>query len=893
MRRRRAAGRDGAVRGDGAVRRDEGVTLTVVVLDDGHERLDRLVAALRGQAPDGSWDVLVCGAPEREAELARRCAPLGDRVRLVLVTGTSTDQLREASARAAGTWVTVCSSTTVFRPGYLEAVLVGLADGAPEVHVVTTHALVRDESRQRVSDSSPDRWRSGAQTERCTVVEAPDRVPAGWDGVLFEAGRFRTAAASLTPAPAPSVAGLELVVRYLLLVPSAVVLHVPEARFERSTPAGTGPTVASPDAGDARVYTQAWTATLLPTVRLASQHGPLPAWFRRLLLGEVFRRLHDDELSSSRSSSVSADALRVFHEAVASLAPHLEERDVWDFAMADVPVRLRAAVLFGYLGAEGLRAPRVSRPGTGGAGSSVRVEYWCRTALPESTLPTAVPREHGKSQSVRLLGRELVRLRSFWVRSATEVSLGGTTYTIPQGGTGGYLDSEVADWDRRRRAVFTAPSRLPKGPVAVLRRLATREITWTMIWEEISLTMPGRSRLSALARLLRQPVVDLVSQHLWRLPQVRARYDGGWVLTDRLEAAGDNAEHLARHLLHAGGAEPVRYGLERRSPDWRRLRSEGFDLVAPGTVRWNLALAGADVLASSHVDRGIVEPLSPGLARLARWRFVFLQHGVTVHDVSRWLNSKPIDLLITSAEAEREAIAGDGTTYRYSTREVALTGMPRFDGLQRARAAVTGPVRTVVVAPTWRTRLRDASLLDPSGHHLAGSRYWRAWSEVLSSPTLEALADAGVRVVLLPHPSMEPLMRGVRVPRHVEVASYRRTDVQQLLAQTRLLVTDYSSVAFDAAYVGADVVYYQFDRDETYSGGHLYREGYHDFETDGLGPVAHRLDEVLREVERSTGGGAPGAAGAAAGPAGSFFAWQDERSCERTVAAIRALVSMT
>ena len=53
--------------------------------------------------------------------------------------------------------------------------------------------------------------------------------------------------------------------------------------------------------------------------------------------------------------------------------------------------------------------------------------------------------------------------------------------------------------------------------------------------------------------------------------------------------------------------------------------------------------------------------------------------------------------------------------------------------------------------------------------------------------------------------------------------------MQELFARARVLVTDYSSIAFNAAYLERPVVYFQFDADEVLAGGHVGRAGYFDY----------------------------------------------------------------
>ena len=50
------------------------------------------------------------------------------------------------------------------------------------------------------------------------------------------------------------------------------------------------------------------------------------------------------------------------------------------------------------------------------------------------------------------------------------------------------------------------------------------------------------------------------------------------------------------------------------------------------------------------------------------------------------------------------------------------------------------------------------------------------------------------------------------------------------------MITDYSSVAFEMAYLKKAVLYYQFDEEEFFSGKH-WQKGYFDYRKDGFGAV--------------------------------------------------------
>jgi CDP-glycerol glycerophosphotransferase (TagB/SpsB family) len=72
--------------------------------------------------------------------------------------------------------------------------------------------------------------------------------------------------------------------------------------------------------------------------------------------------------------------------------------------------------------------------------------------------------------------------------------------------------------------------------------------------------------------------------------------------------------------------------------------------------------------------------------------------------------------------------------------------------------------------------------------------------------------------------------------------------VQQLLIDTDILITDFSSVFFDYGYMEKPMVFYQFDKNE-FRKTH-YGEGYFKYERDGFGKVVETEAEVIDELRR-------------------------------------------
>jgi CDP-glycerol glycerophosphotransferase (TagB/SpsB family) len=163
------------------------------------------------------------------------------------------------------------------------------------------------------------------------------------------------------------------------------------------------------------------------------------------------------------------------------------------------------------------------------------------------------------------------------------------------------------------------------------------------------------------------------------------------------------------------------------------------------------------------------------------------------------------------------------------------------------------------------------------------SDFAQNWLGLLQSSTLRDLCEEqGLTLGFLPHPVLQPALPAIDLPPHVRALSFAENDAQELFARAAAMVTDYSSMAFNAAYINRPLVYFQFDHDRVSSGEHLGRRGYFDYERDGFGPVTYTVGEAataIADVIRS--GRSPSPSYQARIDAS--FPLRDGRCCERVV----------
>lgn len=366
-----------------------------------------------------------------------------------------------------------------------------------------------------------------------------------------------------------------------------------------------------------------------------------------------------------------------------------------------------------------------------------------------------------------------------------------------------------------------------------------------------------------------------------------------WVIMDRVNQADDNGEHFCRWMLANHPEQRVVFVLRKDSSDWPRLEAEGFPLVAFGSHEHERELRACSKIVSAHADGYVHSYFGDNFHRSKD--FVFLQHGVIKDDLSPWLNGKPITLFVTSTGAERNSIVRNGSPYSFTSSQIILTGLPRHDRLLSLARQGAPKEKTVLVMPTWRSSLTGKLAKGkPNGvnEDFAESQYAQAWSGFLSSARLRDLMEKySFEVVFYPHANSQPYLDdgSFAIPSYIRTHhSNQANDMQRAFVEASAMITDYSSTAFEMAYIGRECLYYQFDEQEFFSGAQVYAKGYFDYRYDGFGPVVTTEDALLDALEELASNNFH--------PQQPYreriettFTYHDGRCCERVYEAIKAL----
>lgn len=361
-----------------------------------------------------------------------------------------------------------------------------------------------------------------------------------------------------------------------------------------------------------------------------------------------------------------------------------------------------------------------------------------------------------------------------------------------------------------------------------------------------------------------------------------------WIISDRLTAAGDNGEALYRYLLskpHPGIR--VYFTISKSSPDYKRLRQYG-KVINRDSYWYKLLFLLSNKIISSHAEDFVYNAFrgrEKKLANLYDFDFVFLQHGITKDDMSGWLNryGKNIKLFVAAAKPEYNSLLEK--QYGYTKDEIKLVGFPRYDLLHDA------PKGKLIIAPTWRRNLVGEP--DPQTGLRAyvktfvRTKYFKFYQGLVNDRQLQsALKEADMTAEVYLHPSLDMQVKDF-TPKGRITFKEMPYDYKTAFSEGNILLTDYSSVAFDFAYLKKPVIYTQFDVDTFYE-GHLYDKGYFSYEDDGFGPVAYNRKETVALLVETIRNGSH-MDEKYKQRVDSFFAYTDKNNCERVYDAIVSL----
>ncbi len=845
------------------------VTLVSAVHDDGVV-LPAFIAAVEGQnLPHDALQVVMvdCGSGDDSlAQLRAWAARRPAMVDVVELEDCSIGTARNAGlAQARGAWVSFPRPDDGFEADYLSRV-VAFTDSHPDAALVSTNRLIVDEGGENPSGSHPLRmFHRGDRVLDLDVI--PEVIAGDPTSTFFDADALREHEVTFDDLRSAAPDAFSLGWRLLLRSGNTRVGLMRSAKYhQRRGVLITGRPESMPQPAGEDPTLQMLRASYLRVLDEADGRGGVPPWLQHQMAHGMAHFYNTNDSRPPVGVPTRAADRDAFHDLAAAVLARLDVEDTVNYSLGRIRRLARYVMLHGYAEEPWLQ-PFVLMDNLDDDQRLVCFSYYYTGPAPTEEFRSngeVVTPVHAKTRKLHYTGRLLLNHRIAWLpfRGMMEVHLDGRP-----------MDLEF-EW--------------PAFP----RRRTTQGVAgWFLRPDTTRILDPARKALPVVAESREgRRAQRAATRSRWQ-----RRFADAWVLMDRLHDASDNGEALFKYLRRHEPDVNAWFVLEEGTPHWERLVREGYKdrMVAHGSHEWRILMIHCTHLISSHADLAVTAPQEVQEIRHLDFRFTFLQHGVIMFDLSNWLNAKKLDTLVTSTPGEYHSIAGDESQYVVTTREVALTGLARWDRLLEMSRRYEGEARDLIlVAPTWRKWLLPpivpGSQQRPLDLSALESNFFQSWKAFLTDERVQKLADQhNLKVGFIPHPNLQPLLAHLDLPPHVLSLTYADNDIQELISRARLMVTDYSSISFDAGYTGRPVTYYQFDTEQMLEGSHVGSRGYFDYGRDGFGPVATSLDDAIQSLQEVIEAG-PEPMPEYAARMEATFRNRDGGCCARIVEAVRA-----
>lgn len=354
-----------------------------------------------------------------------------------------------------------------------------------------------------------------------------------------------------------------------------------------------------------------------------------------------------------------------------------------------------------------------------------------------------------------------------------------------------------------------------------------------------------------------------------------------WLFMDKIYKGADSSEYIYRYAARQKDGIKKYYLLDKTSADYARMTKEGYRPLIRGSLKHRLVFLNADmVIASNSTVFAFNDyPFDRSLPIRGDVHFdvACVQHGMSVQKIAIAQQRLRDNTRLYFCASKYEIENLSKPVYDYIGYDaLKLTGVPRYDGL------VNRAQKIIVISPTWRMQSALPVTISEGfardyNPNFKESEYYRVYNGLINDPRLlEAARKYGYRIQYVLHPIVSPQHDDFDKNDVVEIIpSIGDMSYEKIFCEGALMVTDFSGVQFDFAYMRKPVIYLHHEDIPQH-----YEEGTFHYTTMGFGEICHTNGELIDVLCRYMENGC-------VMPemyrkrADDFFAFSDNHNCER------------
>lgn len=354
-----------------------------------------------------------------------------------------------------------------------------------------------------------------------------------------------------------------------------------------------------------------------------------------------------------------------------------------------------------------------------------------------------------------------------------------------------------------------------------------------------------------------------------------------WMYLDKIYKGGDSSEYLFRYASAQKDNIQHYYLIDRNATDYERLKKDGFKPLVRGSIRHRLVFLAADMMVISNStvyafnNFGMIN--SSYIRDLPDFHVCCVQHGMSIQKIAVAQNRLRDNTRLYFCASKYELMNLQRPVYDYvGYGALKLTGVPRYDGL------INDDKKQILISPTWRMQAA-APVRTSEGEQrdynplFKKSPYFRVYNSLINDERLiEAAKKYGYRIKYVLHPIVSAQLKDFDKNDYVDIIpAVGDMSYETMFRESSLMVTDFSGVQFDFAYMRKPVVYlHHRDIPEHYEEGTFF------YESMGFGEICHDNDELIDLLTAYMADGCH-MKEEYVRRADDFFHYSDHNNCER------------
>ena len=320
-----------------------------------------------------------------------------------------------------------------------------------------------------------------------------------------------------------------------------------------------------------------------------------------------------------------------------------------------------------------------------------------------------------------------------------------------------------------------------------------------------------------------------------------------WMYIDKIYKGGDSSEYLYKYASAQNSKDIKHYYLvDKKSTDYKRLKKEGYKPLVRDSLKHRLVFLYADMMVISnstvYAFNGYKLKNSAFIRDLPHFHVCCVQHGMSIQKIAIAQNRLRDNLRLYFCASKYEIENLSRPVYDYVGYDaLKLTGVPRYDGLKdRAK-------KQIMISPTWRMQAAMPVRTSESEQRdynplFKESEYFKVFNALINDKRLiDAAEKYGYRIKYVLHPIVSSQVDDFDKNDFVDIVpAVGDMSYEDMFCESSLMVTDFSGIQFDFAYMRKPLVYLHHKDIPQH-----YEEGTFHYDTMAFGEICHDNDELI------------------------------------------------